>query len=481
MHHLFLLKKLGIITLLLPLFLVIPTNKSDSTTVSESNKIELYSYNKSQIKNILAQNNATVTRQKRTALIIGNAEYKQAGRLKNPINDANDIAKSLGELGFEVTIIADASLQQMEQAIEKYNRQLRQGGVGLFYFSGHGVQIERENYLVPVEAKLERGQDVRYEAYPVGKLLGAIEDARNKANIVILDACRNNPFTRSWRSSSRGLAAPAQTAQGLLVAYSTAPGKVAFDGEGRNSPYTSAILRYIQTPGLDVEQMFKSVRGEVLKETEGKQIPWESSSLIGKFAFNLRNDGKTNQVATSGNKPTVKPVTTPSPVSQDRTQPKPIKPTNNSVRTAYFRQPPLFNYLGASSNSIRIPSTTYYFTINLPENAQTPLQQLKIKQRSGLETIDFNLKKTIAHEGKRRKKGQKIQIKDVTRNSKTKTISVIFDPPISPGKTITIGLRAYENPFSEGIYEFEVMAFPLGSESRAQNLGVKRLSFYRGV
>ena len=478
MYRLLLLKHLGIVTLLFPLFFVIPTDKSTSTTVAD--KIELYGYNKSKIKNILAQNKATTTRQKRTALIIGNAEYKEVGRLKNPINDANDIAKSLKDLGFEVTLLTDASLQKMEQAIENYNRQLRQGGVGLFYFSGHGVQAEGENYLVPVEAKLERGQDVRYEAYPVGKLLGAIEDARNKANIIILDACRNNPFTRSWRSSSRGLAAPAQTAQGVLVAYSTAPGKVAFDGKGRNSPYTSAILRHIQTPGLDVEQMFKSVRGEVLKETEGKQIPWESSSLIGKFAFNFKNDGKRNEVATSVPKPPVMPDTTPSPAPTTTTQPKPTAPTNNSVRTAYFRQPPLFNYLGASSNSIRIPSVTYYFTINLPENAQTPLQQVKIKQRSGLETIDFNLKKTIVHEGKVRNKGQEIQIKDVTRNSKTQTVSVIFDPPISPGKSITIGLRAVQNPSSTGIYEFEVMAFPLGDKSRAQNLGVKRLSFYRG-
>jgi hypothetical protein len=470
MYRLFLLKHLGIVTLLLPFFFVISSHRSSSTTVV--NTLQLYDYNKSNIRNILAQNKATTTRQKRTALIIGNAEYQEVGRLKNPINDANDIAKSLRELGFEVTLLTDASLQKMEQAIENYNRQLRQGGVGLFYFSGHGVQAEGENYLVPVEAKLERGQDVRYEAYPVGKLLGAIEDARNKANIIILDACRNNPFTRSWRSSSRGLAAPAQTAQGVLVAYSTAPGKVAFDGKGRNSPYTSAILRHIQTPGLDVEQMFKSVRGEVLKETEGKQIPWESSSLIGKFAFNLTNDGKTNEVATSVSKPTLPPVTTPSPTSTT---------TNNSVRTAYFRQPPLFDYLGASSNSIRIPSATYYFTINLPENAQTPLQQVKIKQRSGLETIDFNLKKTVAHEGKRRQKEQKIQIKDVTRDSKTKTVSVIFDPPISPGKSITIALRAVQNPSSTGIYEFEVMAFPLGDKSRAQNLGVKRLSFYRGL
>ena len=464
-------KKLGIVTLLLPFILVATASRSTSTTATK--QIQIYEYKQSNIKKIIAQNNSTITRQKRTALIIGNAEYKQVGKLKNPINDANDIAKSLRELGFEVILLTDASLQQMEQAISKYNRQLRQGGVGLFYFAGHGVQVDGENYLVPVGAKLERGQDVRYEAYPLGKLLGAIEDARNKTNLIILDACRNNPFTRSWRSSSRGLAVPAQTVSGTLIAYSTAPGKLALDGNGRNSPYASAILSHIHTPGLDVEQMFKSVRSQVLEQTGGKQIPWESSSLTGKFAFNFRSN---SQVATPGNKPPSKPVITPSP-STTTTQPK---PTTSSVRTAYFRQTPRFNYLGASSNSIRVPNTTYYFTITLPENAQIPLQKLDIKQREGFEKIDFNLKKTTAFEGKRRKKAQKVVIKDITRNSKTKTVSILFEP-ISPGKTITIGLRAFENPSLEGIYEFEVTAFPLGSKSRAQNLGIKRLSFYRGL
>lgn len=465
-----LFKQLGIAALLLPLTFFIPNNKNTSTALT--NTIKLYEYEKHQIKNILVQNQATITREKRTALIIGNAEYKAVGRLKNPINDAEDVAKNLRELGFDVTLLKDAPLRQIEQAIENFNRQLRQGGVGLFYFSGHGVQVDGENYLVPVEAKLERGQDVRYEAYPVGKLLGAIEDAGNKANIIILDACRNNPFTRSWRSSTRGLAPPAQTAQGVFIAYSTAPGKVALDGHGRNSPYTSAILRYIQTPGLDVEQMFKSVRRDVLQKTQGKQTPWESSSLIGKFAFNLQNDGKTTQVATSTTPPPAIPVETPSTTTPSRT---------SSLRTAYFYQPPRLTYLGASSNSIRIPNVNYYFTINLPENARTPLQQLEIKQRQGLEDIDFNLNKTIAYEGKRRQKKQEIAIQDVTRNRKTQTISVIFDPPVSPGKTITIALRAVENPFSEGIYEFEVTAFPAGNNSRGQNPGVKRLSFYRGL
>ncbi|WP_088241462.1 caspase family protein [Calothrix rhizosoleniae] len=356
------IKYLVITSLLLPFIFVLPTHKSTSTTKHKIISLDRYKTNR--IKNIIAQNNSPVKLEKRTALIIGNADYKIAGMLKNPINDAQDIAKNLRELGFDVTILTDLSLQQMEQAIENFNRQLRQGGVGLFYFAGHGVQVEGENYLVPVEATLERGQNVRYEAYPVGKLLGAIEDARNKANIVILDACRNNPFTRSWRSSSRGLAPPAQTVQGVLIAYSTAPGKVAFDGKGNNSPYTSAILRHIKTPRLDVEQMFKRVRRDVLQTTKGKQTPWESSSLVGKFSFNLENKGKTDEIATTVTQPVVTPsmVDVPSPSPENTTQPKPNTSTNTSVTTAYFIQPPRLTYLGATSNLVSVPSTTYYST-----------------------------------------------------------------------------------------------------------------------
>lgn len=475
------IKHLVITSLLLPFIFILPTNK---ITYATNNKtIRLYRYKTQKIESILAQNNFPITQKKRTALIIGNADYKIAGRLKNPINDAKDIAKNLRELGFDVTLLTDLSLQQMEQAIENFNRQLRQGGVGLFYFSGHGVQVEGENYLVPVEARLERGQNVRYEAYPVGKLLGAIEDARNKANIVILDACRNNPFTRSWRSSSRGLAPPAQTAQGILIAYSTAPGKVAFDGRGNNSPYTSAILRHMKTPRLDVEQMFKLVRQDVLQTTKGKQTPWESSSLVGKFSFNLENKGKTDEIATTVTQPVVPPaiVDVPSTSPANTTQPKPNLPKNTSVTTAYFIQPPRLTYLGATSNLVSVSSTTYYLTIVVPENAHTPMQQVNIKQREGAEVIDFNLQKTRAFEGTSRRKGQKIKIADVNRNSKTKTISIVFEPPISPGKTITIGLRTFSNPLSEGIYEFEFTAFPVGNKSRGQTLGVKRLSFYTDV
>jgi uncharacterized caspase-like protein len=225
--------------------------------------------------------------QRRTALVIGNAAYGEIGVLANPVNDASDMAALLQQLGFAVTLLRDVDLRFMREAVDAFSRQLRQGGVGLFYFAGHGVQVSGENYLIPLRANIAREQDVPYEALPVGRILGGMEDADNQLNIVILDACRHNPYARQWRSSQRGLA-PVQAARGALIAYATAPGSTAADGGGRNGFYTSYLLQYMPTPGISVEHLFKQVRAEVVRATRGKQMPWESSSLIGDFTFALQ-------------------------------------------------------------------------------------------------------------------------------------------------------------------------------------------------
>jgi uncharacterized caspase-like protein len=221
--------------------------------------------------------------ERRTALVIGNAAY-DFGPLRNPVNDATDIAAALRQLGFEVTLWRNADLRVMHEAIETFSHQLRQGGAGLFYFAGHGVQVGGENYLIPIRAQINRQQDVQYEAVPVGRILGGMEDAENQLNILILDACRDNPWARQWRWSQRGLAM-VQAAHGSLIAFATAPGGIANDGDGRNGLYTSELLQHLMTPGLSVEHLFKRVRAGVVKATTGKQIPWESSSLIGDFFF----------------------------------------------------------------------------------------------------------------------------------------------------------------------------------------------------
>ena len=222
-------------------------------------------------------------RSRRSALIIGNSAYRTAP-LQNPSNDATDIAEKLEQLGFNVTLVRDATHRQMEEAVDKFSRRLRRGGVGLFYYAGHGLQVAGQNYLLPVDANLQRELDVKYQAVNAGWVLETMADSGNELNMAILDACRDNPFARSWRSGQRGLAV-VQAARGMLIAYATEPGGVAEEGSGRNGTYTKHLLRYITKPGWAIERVFKQTRISVMRETKGKQIPWESSSLLGDFYF----------------------------------------------------------------------------------------------------------------------------------------------------------------------------------------------------
>ncbi|WP_067620778.1 caspase family protein, partial [Dissulfuribacter thermophilus] len=220
---------------------------------------------------------------RRVALVIGNGAYGNAP-LKNPPNDARDMGAKLKRLGFDVTLLTDADQRTMEQAIRRFGRKLRQGGTGLFYYAGHGLQVEGRNYLIPVDAKIYDETDVKYKAVDVGLVLDTMNLAGNGLNIIILDACRSNPYTRSFRSAVSGLARM-DAPTGTLIAYATGPGKVAEDGTGRNGIYTKHLLKYMEVPGLPVEQVFKNVRKAVIEETGGRQVPWESSSLIGDFFF----------------------------------------------------------------------------------------------------------------------------------------------------------------------------------------------------
>jgi len=231
--------------------------------------------------------NITLSAQdQRTALVIGNGAYKSSP-LRNPVNDATDIANALRNLGFSVILKTNANQRTMEDSIRDFGKKLRSGGVGLFYFAGHGMQVKGNNYLLPVGTVIETESDVKYEAVDAGRVLGKMEDAGNDLNIVILDACRNNPFARAFRSSGKGLARM-DAPKGSLITYATAPGSVAADGEGRNGIYTKYLLKYMSSPNLKVEEVLKQVRVNVINETNEKQIPWESSSLTGEFYFSSK-------------------------------------------------------------------------------------------------------------------------------------------------------------------------------------------------
>ena len=218
----------------------------------------------------------------RVALVIGNGGYRNAP-LANPLNDARAMADSLRRMGFKVASLENASLREMSEAVRQFGDAL-QGGVGLFYYAGHGVQVKGRNFLVPVDADIQREDEVPYKAFDVSQVLAKMEAAKNPLNIVILDACRNNPFVRASRGAGGGLA-QMDAPVGSIVAFATAPGAEAADGAAGNGLYTSQLLRYMNTPGLKVEDVFKRTRVAVKQASAGRQIPWESTSLEGDFFF----------------------------------------------------------------------------------------------------------------------------------------------------------------------------------------------------
>jgi cyclophilin family peptidyl-prolyl cis-trans isomerase len=276
------------------------------------------------INQAVTQNRPNTQQQQRIALVIGNANYA-VGKLKTPLNDATDMANALKELGFEVILLKDSSKRQMDDALDQFTTRINQGYVGLFYYAGHGMEVEGENYLIPVNAQIKAEKDVEYESMPLGKILGRMEDAGNRINIVILDACRDNPFRKFWRSSSRGLTAPVQAASGTLIAFATAPGKVASDGTGRNGLFTSYLLKYIKTPNMEVDLMMRKVRSDVAQNTNNYQVPWTSSSLIGEFAFNQKTETTPPPVTSSVNMDNYKPRLDGTAVVEMIIKGKPVK------------------------------------------------------------------------------------------------------------------------------------------------------------
>lgn len=234
----------------------------------------------------LVQNGSqpVATNVKRIALVIGNGAYTSAPPLKNPPNDARDMAATLKTLGFDVVSGINVNQKDMKRLIREFGMKLKTGGSGLFYYAGHGVQSKGRNYLIPIDADIQSEAEVEDSGVDAGLVLNFMDDAQNGLNIVILDACRNNPFARSFRSATDGLA-QVDAPTGTLIAYATAPGRVASDGTAGNGLYTAELLKQMKVPGVSVTDMFMRVRAEVMKQTGNKQVPWEASSLVGAFYF----------------------------------------------------------------------------------------------------------------------------------------------------------------------------------------------------
>ena len=232
---------------------------------------------------VLAGTALAATEPRKVALVIGNSTYREAP-LKNPQNDARAMAAALKERGFEVILRQNASKTDMERAVADFGEKLEEGATGLFYYAGHGMQVNGRNFLIPVDAQITSEQRVRLETLDVDVVLDQMQAAKSKVSLVILDACRNNPFERRFRSTGGGLA-QINAPEGTLISYATAPGKVAADGEGENSLFTEELLRAVKQPGLKVEEVFKAVRIGVTRRSNGAQTPWEASSLVGDFYF----------------------------------------------------------------------------------------------------------------------------------------------------------------------------------------------------
>ena len=228
---------------------------------------------------------------RRVALVIGNSEYVHAPTLKNPRNDAADLAASLEGLGFDVTKGIDLDKPTMERVIRDFAGHIAGASAALLFYAGHGLQVSGQNYLVPVDAKLSTAAALDFELIPLDLVHKTLE-REARTNILILDACRDNPLARNLARAfgtrsipiGRGLAGM-ESGEGSLIAFSTQPGNVALDGEGRNSPFAKALLAHIAVPGDDLQTILINVRNDVMAQTEHRQIPWEHSALTARFFF----------------------------------------------------------------------------------------------------------------------------------------------------------------------------------------------------
>lgn len=221
----------------------------------------------------------------KVAFIIGNAAYPES-TLANPVNDAKAMEKKLSRLGFQTIMRTDATNKAMEKSLASFASYLESCDVALFFFAGHGMQIEGKNYLAAINTNFDQEIDAKYSSLPLDKVIETMEKGTNKTSIIILDACRTNPYERKWRGvDSRGLA-PVYAPKGMIIGYATSPGQVAYDGDGENGAYTKAFLGHVSTPGITIEDLFKRVRNTLSSSTRGRQISWEHTSLMGDFYFN---------------------------------------------------------------------------------------------------------------------------------------------------------------------------------------------------
>jgi len=238
---------------------------------------------------------------KRVALVMGNADYKGMP-LQNPVNDAKDMAAALKTLGFDVILRTNITSRQIGAALREFRAKLSPGGVALFFYAGHGLQIKGENYLPAVDAEIGGEEDVPNQSLSIRQIMNVLEDSKTRLNLVFLDACRDNPYARSFRSSAGGLA-KLDAPSGTLISFATRPGSVASDGSGKNGLYTENLLKIMKLPDLPIEQALKQVVSNVKRISNGKQEPWMEGSIEGDFYF--LQSGDTGKVVNNKTAPEI--------------------------------------------------------------------------------------------------------------------------------------------------------------------------------
>jgi uncharacterized caspase-like protein len=249
---------------------------------------------------VLAQRSKAVGDDSKIALIIGNADYKLKP-LRNAVTDARSVATAMQDVGFNLIVRENASQASMIDAMKEFWLRGRRSEARVLYFAGHGMQYRGRNYLIPVDMLISQEEEVPRKAASVDEVVEKLNENNRGVNVVILDACRTPPLAGSTRTRSGGLGvarslspglAQVNAPQGTLIAFSTAPGAVAYDGIDGSSPYTRHLVDQLRTPGQSIEQLFKRVRIGVARDTANKQVPWESSSLMGDFCFSTDNTGR---------------------------------------------------------------------------------------------------------------------------------------------------------------------------------------------
>jgi hypothetical protein len=262
---------------------------------------------------------------RKVALVIGNSAYHN-GPLKNSANDARDVGARLSELGFDAEVVLNGGRKQMAEGIDRFLNKLRTGDVALFYYSGHGAQIDGENYLIPVDFEGQNETDVRYDTHAAGRIQERMERSGAQLNIIILDACRDNPYRSSSRNAGGGLAAM-NAGRGTFVAFATSPGRTASDNSsGRNGLFTQYFLDALRQPGLALDDVFNVVREHVDEASGGKQLPWTQTAVVGRFTF----------VAGGSTPPLPRPNSNPNPNTDSRMESGPATLVVESDADATF-------------------------------------------------------------------------------------------------------------------------------------------------